>query len=228
MSEVDFGALADRVIARFEPARKVWPPGIRLALWLGLELAILVLVALADPRPDLTEQFGNPRFLFQLAVFIVAGSAAAGLALRTAIPGREATRGELIVLAFTAPIVIAAILSAPARSNVSIWQFLRAGTWCLGCTAALGALPWAILFWTVRRGAPFMLETEGMLIGAAAFSFAFAASRLGCPIDNAMHVLVWHATPVAVGTLLSMSAGIAWLRRGAAAPIRISPPSRRL
>ena len=228
MPQVDFDALADRAIGKFEPAGKIWPPGIRLALWLGLELAIFVLVALVDRRPDLAAQLGNPRYLFQLGTFIVAGTVAAGLALRTAIPGREATRGELILLSFAAPIVISAILSTPVRLNVSIWQFLRAGTWCLGCTVALGALPWAILFWTVRRGAPFMVETEGALIGAAAFSFAFAASRLGCPIDDAMHILVWHATPVAAGTLLSISAGIAWLRRDAAAQIRIARASHGL
>ena len=58
-----------------------------------------------------------------------------------------------------------------------------------------------------------MLNTEGALIGAAAFSFAFAASRLGCPIDNRLHILVWHVLPVFVATLLSIRAGAAWLQR---------------
>jgi hypothetical protein len=209
---VEFDVLADRSIGKFEPALKIWPTGVRLTLWLVLEAVVLVLVALLDPRPNLAAQLSNLHYLAPILIFMLAGTVAAALALRAAIPGREPAFGELLLTLLAVALAIAAIFSAPAASITPGWQFIRAGTWCLGCTLALGATPWLVLFWIVGRGAPFMRKTEGALIGAAAFSFAFAASRLGCPVDDRTHVLVWHVLPVLAATALSISAGAAWLR----------------
>jgi hypothetical protein len=221
--QVEFDALAERAIPNFEPARKIWPTSIRLVMWLGIEAVVLALVALIDPRPDLFAQLHNPGFFAPIGVFILGGIIAAGLALRAAIPGREPARIELVLIALLAPLAVAAVFLVPVTAVPPFWQFIRAGSWCLGCTLALAAIPWLALFWAVERGAPFMLNTEGALIGAAAFSFAFAASRLGCPIDNRLHILVWHALPVFVATLLSIRAGAAWLQRERASRIA-SPP----
>ncbi len=37
--------------------------------------------------------------------------------------------------------------------------------------------------------------------------------RVDCPLDERLHLLVWHALPVAGGTLLSALIGLGWLRR---------------
>lgn len=222
--QVEFDALAERAIPNFKPARKIWPTSIRLVLWLGMEAVVLALVALIDPRPDLFAQLHNPAFLAPISVFILGGVIAAGLALRAAIPGREPAQIELILIALVAALAVAAVFLVPDTAVAPFWQFIRAGSWCLGCTLALAAMPWLVLFWAVERGAPFMLSTEGALIGAAAFSFAFAASRLGCPIDDRLHILVWHVLPVFVATLLSVRAGAAWLQRERAS--RIDTPRR--
>jgi hypothetical protein len=221
--QVEFDALAERAISNFEPARKIWPTSIRLVMWLGMEAVVLGLVALIDPRPDLLAQLHNPGFLAPIGVFILGGAIAAGLALRAAIPGREPALSELILVALVAPLAVAVVFLTPDTATVSFLQFIRAGSWCLGCTLGLAAMPWLVLFWAVERGAPFMLGTEGALVGAAAFSFAFAASRLGCPIDDRLHILVWHVLPVFVATLLSIRAGAAWLQRERASRID-SPP----
>lgn len=222
--QVEFDALAERAIPNFKPARKIWPTSIRLVLWLGMEAVVLALVALIDPRPDLFAQLHNPAFLAPIGVFILGGAIAAALALRAAIPGREPGQIELILIALVGALAVAAVFLVPDTAVAPFWQFIRAGSWCLGCTLALAAMPWLALFWAVERGAPFMLSTEGALIGAAAFSFAFAASRLGCPIDDRLHILVWHVLPVFVATLLSIRAGAAWLQRERAS--RIDAPRR--
>jgi hypothetical protein len=211
-TQVEFEALVDRAIPKFEPAKRIWPTSVRLALWLGLEAVVLGLVALSDPRPDLLSQLGDFPYIAPLVVFTVAGTVAAALALRAAVPGREPMRSELFLLSLLIPIAVAAVFLAPTVPE-PFWQFIRAGTWCLGCTLALGAVPWMVLLWAVNRGAPFMFGTEGALIGTAAFSFAFVASRLGCPIDDQWHILVWHVLPVFAATWISIGVGAAWLRR---------------
>lgn len=213
MHDIEYDALVERLIENFQPARQIWPVNVRLFFWLTLDLAILVLVALVAPRVDLSVQLLNPQYLLQLAAFVLIGSAAAWLALRTAIPGREATRAELILIWLAAMILVVPVLFEPAGMDVTLGRFIQAGAKCLVCTVLVAALPWFALFWTVRRGAPLMLKTAGGLIGVAAFCFSFAATRLGCPIDNSLHVLVWHMLPVALGAVLSLLAGAAWLRQ---------------
>ncbi len=208
-----YDLLVNRVIENFVPARRIWPVRVRLALWLALECGILLLIAFGVPRPDLAAALQTPWYLLQSGLFIFAGTVAGALALRTAIPAREATRDELSVVAFAAITAALAAALVPAHTEITVNAFFHSGVRCLVCTGVFAALPWFALFWAVKRGAPFLTRMEGVLIGAAAFSFAFVATRLGCPIDDSLHILVWHIMPGVAGTGLSMLAGIAWLRR---------------
>jgi hypothetical protein len=208
-----YDEVVNRLIGNFEPARRIWPISIRLALWLALELTILALVAFGAPRTDLVAALGDPGYLLQVGLFVAVGTVAAALALRTAIPGLEATPTQLspVFLAATVAVLLAA--SAPADTHISLGHFVDLGMKCLVCTGLLAALPWLALFWAVKRGAPLATQSAGALVGAAAFSFACAATRLGCPIDDSLHLLVWHIFPAAAGVGLSVLAGIAWLGR---------------
>jgi hypothetical protein len=62
----------------------------------------------------------------------------------------------------------------------------------------------------VRRGIP-LLSTD-KAASAAAFSFAFATTRWGCPIDDSVPYARPARVPVAAGTALSVAGGMAWLR----------------
>jgi hypothetical protein len=224
--EIDYDKLVAHLIEDFQPARRLWSVNSRLVLFLLLELGLLALVAFDAPRPDLLSKLGNLRYLFELGLFIFIGSVCAGLALRTAIPGREATRYELTAIAIAAGAVVLVISCEPLNTNIALGDFLGTGARCVICTWLLAAMPWGALFWAVRRGAPLFTNLAGGLIGAGAFSFAFVATRLGCPIDNSLHILTWHVMPVAAGAILSLFAGFAWLRTPGAAKIHSSGPFR--
>ncbi len=208
---VRYDALVDRLFQNFQPAKPVWPIHTRLAIWMALELGIL-LVGLATHRADLSQKLQSVQYLLELMVFIVMGMVAAILALKTAIPGREATRIELALLSAVALAAIALISCEPSYNVTSLAEFIQAGIPCAFFTATFAALPWLGLFWAVRRGAPLALQTAGALIGVAAFSFAFAVGRLRCPIEDPLHFLIWHMLPGFLGALLSILAAVAWLR----------------
>jgi hypothetical protein len=210
--EISYENLVDDVIERFEPAKRLWSVRSRLLLWLALELALMALVAYRSPRPDLPLKIHNLQYLFELTAFIALGALSAGLALRTAIPGREVTTNELTLVSVIAFLAVLMVSSEPATREGTLGAFLLTGIRCGGCTVLLAALPWCALFLAVRRGVPLATEKAGALIGAAAFSFAFAATRMGCRIDDSMHLLVWHVFPIAVGTVLSVVLAMAWLR----------------
>ena len=99
------------------------------------------------------------------------------------------------------------------RGDVAVSQFIATGLGCATSTVGLAALPWCALLIAVRRGAPLAPARAGALLGAAAFFMAALLMRARCPLDERLHLLVWHALPVAGGTVLSAVVGLAWLRR---------------
>jgi hypothetical protein len=215
---IRYDALVERLFPNFQPAKPVWPVHTRLALWLTLELGIL-LVGLVTHRLDLPQKLQSTQYLLELGIFIAMGVIAAVLALKTAIPGREANRNELALLTIMALAAIILISCEPSSNTTSLTQFIHTGIPCALFTCIFAALPWLGLFWAVRRGAPLALQTAGALVGVAAFAFAFAICRLRCPIEDSLHFLIWHMLPGFLGVLLSILAGMGWLRRKRFAPL---------
>ena len=81
--------------------------------------------------------------------------------------------------------------------------FVATGLGCAMRTVLLAVLPWCALLIAVRRGAPPDPAKAGAFIGGAAFLMAALLLRFRCPLDERLHLLVWHALPVVGGTLLS-------------------------
>lgn len=211
--KIRYDVLIEPLLEGLQPVKRLWPVRVRLTLWIALELGIVAMVAIVFPRARLLAAFHDPHYALEIASLGAVGVLAAALALRSAIPGRAATRNELFMLSMLGLAVLLLIARGPATIGVSLAEFIHAGARCLGCTVILALLPWLALFWAVRRGAPMEQKSTGWLIGLAAFSFAFVSSRLGCSIDSSMHVLMWHAMPAAVGAALSAYALVAWGER---------------
>jgi hypothetical protein len=206
-------ALVQRLQAEAAPVRRLWAPRVRFGLWLALVAMVGGVVGLSGVRPDLAQQLHDPVYLLETALLAGAGLAAAMLALQEAIPGRAARRLERIVP--FGLVLVAAVLwfRHPMRGDVAVSQFIATGLGCAASTVGLAALPWCALLIAVRRGAPLAPARAGALIGGAAFFMAALLMRARCPLDERLHLLVWHALPVAGGTVLSAVVGLAWLRR---------------
>jgi len=205
-------ALIRRLQADAVPVGRLWPPVVRLGLWLVLVAAVGGSLGLSGLRPDLAKQLRDPAFLLDIVLLALAGVAAALLALRDAVPGREASR-----CAALAPLGLALAAAGlwgrlPLQGEVAVRHFIATGLPCAARTLVLAALPWCTLLIAVRRGAPLDPANAGVLIGGAALVMASLLMRLACPLDERLHLLVWHGLPVVGGTLLSAGAGLAWLR----------------
>src|SRR5262245_41400508 len=96
--QVRYNTLVDSLLANFQPVRRLWPVRARLALWLMLAGGIGAAAALLAPRPDLFTKMQSSSYLFELGAFAGASILAAGLALRSAIPGDEATGSEILLI----------------------------------------------------------------------------------------------------------------------------------
>jgi len=204
LDEIDYRVLIDRLIADFQPVKRLWPVSIRLALWILLEATILVLAALLTGSPDSVAALHFHNYGLGALGFMLVSIVGAWLALRNSIPGRESGASELTLLAFGF-IAAASIVQfeQPAQALMPLGDFRFA----LARHLTLAALPWLALFWAARRAMPLRPRLIGALIGVAASSFAIVAelfSALAYPI-------VCELFAGAILTMTSVIAGALWL-----------------
>jgi hypothetical protein len=203
--------LVARLVADARPVRPLWSPRTRLALWLLLQVLTAGVAVEFGLRQDLGDHLRQPLFLLDVGALVAAGAMAAALALRGAVPGMASGRSALTLPMVLVGGAVLLVSLEPVSTVRSAWSFVASGAQCVLCILGFSALPWTALFLAVRRGAPLDGPVTGAYVGGAAFLFAAAAVRIACPIDEQLHVLTWHMTPVAIGAALSAVAGARWL-----------------
>jgi hypothetical protein len=208
-------ALVERIVAELRPVRRLWPVRVRLAIWLVIEAGVLLLVIRNAHRTDLAQQIRNPWYLLGVGGFAMAGAVGSALALRSAIPGREPRRMELGLLMVLTVAAALLLLHEPINPVMPIENFIYQGLPCAFGIAIFASLPWLVLFWALKRGAPLAGGTGGALAGAGAFLFSFAFMRVNCPIDEGLHLFMWHFLPALVGVALSAGVGFFLFRKRA-------------
>jgi hypothetical protein len=204
--------LVEVLAAAVKPVRPLWPVSMRLGLWLLLESIMLLWVA-THTGNDFIHKLGHLDYAFEVVFFAAAATLAATMALRMAIPGRSVGPSEValtvaLVLIGTALVAV----GEPARTGYPLGEFLHAGIGCAVQTCVLAALPWLALWWGVKRGASMRGAAAGALTGTAALLFSFALMRIGCSIDEPLHLVTWHLLPALGMIALSTLAGAVWLR----------------
>jgi hypothetical protein len=171
--EIDYGALIDRSINDFEPVKRLWPAGLRLACWILLEAAILGPAVWLRGYANLPALLHDPGQLAAAGLFLSASIVAAFMALKSAIPGRAPSWPQLAIT-----IAMVAGAFGFAWSGAPFAKLFAGAPTAMLRLFALGALPWLFLFWAVRRGVPTQPEVSGGTIGLAAFCFALALDQI--------------------------------------------------
>jgi hypothetical protein len=202
--DIDYGILINRTIKDFKPVKRLWPVRARLACWILLELAILLLAGAFLGYPALASAIDKTGLMLSEAFPMLVSIAAAFLALRGAVPGREVTPRELALL--VAVIIGALVIGSDPLAGAS--GFSQSGLLAVQLFE-FAALPWLVLFWAVRRGVPLQPEKTGALVGLAAFSFALAI--LGLIEYQDRSALIWLALYGILLTAFSAGAGRLWL-----------------
>jgi len=205
-------ALVKRLSSEITPSRQLLPVSARLTLWIVMEVGILAWV-ISHTTNNFVAKIADPAYAIEVIFFAAAAIICAELALKSAIPGRtnsakEAIVATTLVLAGTAVLVVA----QPMVTSSPLGDFARNGWPCSIETVKFGTLPWLALWWLVRRGAAMSGWLSGLSVGAGALLFSFAVMRIGCPIDEPLHLLTWHLSPALAVIALSTLGGVRWLR----------------
>ena len=146
--------------------RRLWSVGMRLGLWIALEVGVLTWVA-THTSNDFMQKLKQPVYAIEILFFVAAAVISAALALRSAIPGRalrasEATLAAVLVIAGT--LLVAAV--KPMDATIPLGGFVRLGLPCAYGIGIFAALPLLLLWWMVRRGASMSGGLSGLLAGA--------------------------------------------------------------
>ena len=207
-------ALIDRLSAEAVRVRPLPSPLRRLARWLAVALpAVLMMVAIMTPRPDLAARLADGRYLLEQGAALATALMAAFAAFSAGVPGRP---GWPLWLPL-APLAL--WLGSLGQGCVTGWLrlgpdglALRPDWMCLPAIALTGALPALAMAVMIRRGAPLRPRATVALAALAAAALANAGLRLFHPQDASLMVLVWQFGAVAGLTALCGGLGRRLLR----------------
>jgi|SRR5581483_4342572 len=83
---------------------------------------------------------------------------------------------------------------------------------CLLCIPLFAVVPFALLIWALRRGAPTDLKRTGAMAGLVAGALGATAYAFHCPGDSVPFIAVWYGTLVALCALVGAMLGPRLLR----------------
>jgi hypothetical protein len=213
--EYRYSALIDQLAGELRPVKRLWPVRKKLGLWVVLETAILLLASATISRAGFLASIQGINAA-PIAMLIATSIVASGLALRGAVPGRDAVRGELGLLALAILVGGAGVHFSGEADTITFAILSSAGWNSILSVLGWAALPCVTLFIAVGRGVALHPARTGGLIGVAAFSFAIAADRFLSRWSGAPCPEVWSLILGLVATTLSAWAGRAWLN-----PVRV-------
>lgn len=195
----DISRLIGDLSADLKPVRRLPPPWLRAAVWLGVVLVVaLILVATRTLLPALGI-IGNDPFMLPGAYASLATAALAGLAaFELSLPDRSDAWAVLPLPALVVWIALnglgcLATLAIPG-TETSPFQFMV----CLGLIFAISLPLTAAMIVMVRRARPLRPLRVAVLGGLAAASAAATLLVLIHPHDSAVLDLAAHAVAVAV------------------------------
>jgi hypothetical protein len=203
--------LIDTLVADVRPVRRLWPPAARLAAWWGVGLALLGLLLVPGLRPDLALRLREPLFLVDVACIALLAGLIAHRACVAAVPGLAPSRLATTLTAGCALVLLALVFAVPIDVAMTDTARRTKGLACLVDTLVLALVPAAVLLVAIRRGAPVRPGWAGAAAGAAGWLMAYLLVRLGCGVEDGMHLGVWHLLPGLAGAALAGALAVVWI-----------------
>ncbi len=200
------------LVADLTPVRRLRGAGTRASLWLGLAaLSVGIGCGCLGPRLDLSHKLLAPGYLAENAALIAMAVSAASCVFQLGVPGAAPGVGLQIAPALAGcawVLLLATRWSAGWAAGTLPWT---AGLPCVARIAGLALVPAAAIFLLLRRAAPTARARAGSLALVSATTLAVVGTQLVCAKDGTGHILIWHAGPIVLATLLGRAAGRAWL-----------------
>jgi hypothetical protein len=207
--------LIEMLSTNLEPVKRgqLWKK-LTVALVIAGVAAFGVMLASFGIRSDLAagNHLGPLAFKVVFALSLVGAGAA--FLLRSMVPGRdEGKRYRLIFFPFVAgsAAVIAILVREPALASGGMVAG-AAMALCLFCIPFLAIIPFALLIWALRQGAPTNLRRCGAVVGLVAGAVGATVYSFSCPSDSWVFVFVGYSAALALCSIVGAELGPRLLR----------------
>lgn len=184
------------------PVRPIAPPRVRLAWWTALVLALVVPNVVSGVRRGLLERVSDGVFAAGLVLAALTAAAAAGAALRAAVPGARAHGLRLAALASVAAWGALLLVRALGEPGAGFGTVVH----CAVTAVLIGCAPAVLLSVLLRRGHALAPRSAGAFALLAAMGAGALGLGMVCPDGHGLHLAVSHWLPVVALAAL----GAAW------------------
>jgi len=184
------------------------------AIVIGLVAAFGVMLACFGIRSDLIA--GNHSGALALKIVFALSLVGTGAAflIKSMVPGQqEGHRFALIFLPFLAAsaAALAIVVQQPALASGGMIEGAAAAM-CLFCIPFLAIIPFALLTWALRKGAPTDLRRSGAVAGLVAGAIGATVYSFSCPSDSWLFVFLGYTVAVALCSIVGAQVGPRLLR----------------
>lgn len=207
--------LIDVLSTNLEPVKgKEIGRSLAWAIAIGGMAAFGIMVATVGLRTRAGLSFHVPFLLLKLLFMVSVIGFGAALLARLLRPGQQAGRLlSLILLPFVA--MGLACLIVLSLNQPTAWGPMLMGTqWvmCLFCIPLFAVIPFALLVWALRKGAPTNLRRTGAIAGLVAGAVGAVAYAFHCPDDSIPFITFWYGAMVGFCALVGAALGPRLLR----------------
>jgi hypothetical protein len=210
--------LVELLSANLEPIGRVhFGRRLILAMLIGGTAAFALMSATVGPRADLDSTthlvWTGVKLLFAISVI----ATAAPVLLKSMRPGLEKeTHPVLLYLPFFWAIAAALVMLFFVTPRT--WTLMLRGATsvsparCLGLIVFFGAIPFAVLVWMLRQGAPTRLKLSGAIAGVVAGGLGAAAYAFACTSDTIPFIAVYYGAAITICAFIGAHLGPRLLR----------------
>lgn len=184
------------------------------ALLAGGAASFCMMVTTIGLRANPAVQFSSG--LFALKSFFILSLICIGTALLIDLirPGQDGHKlFRVIFIPFLA--IGAAAATTLAFNPTGTWARMILGTqWatCLLCIPLFAVVPFALLVWALRKGAPTNLTLTGAVAGLVAGALGAAIYALHCPDDYVPFIAIWYGATILLCAWIGALIGPRFLR----------------
>jgi hypothetical protein len=207
--------LIDMLSTNVEPVKsgQVWKPLV-WALAIGGAASFCVMLATVGLRTEAARGFHIGFLALKVLFMLSLIGVGTALLIKLIRPGQNGRKlFKFIFLPFLAAGFAGAV--ALALEPSAAWDRMILGTqWvtCLICIPLFAIVPFALLIWASRKGAPTNLKRTGAIAGLVAGALGATAYAFHCPDDSLPFMAIWYGAMVLLCAWIGARLG-PWLLR---------------
>lgn len=184
------------------------------AIVVGAVVALGAALIMLGARPDVWSAEALA-FMIAKLTFAMAVTAVAFFYLTRFARPAGSRRGSIALVALPFVGIVGLAVISLAYAPAVHWQAMfMGGEWleCLLSIPIIAIVPFALVVWAVRQGAPTDLRRAGALAGLVAGGMSAAGYALHCTADSLPFVAIWYSGTIMLCTLAGTVLGPRLLR----------------